>query len=457
MKRLLILCAAMAVIFTGATSCQKRFNRGNDIKLSTHVYTKANVDIGEQIATLHGELAIGMKFNDDLKNNDKVGFEWGTDSKLSGANTTFLMGIEGEESNPEDNRGFMANIYVLEPGTRYYYRAFIILEGAREYGMILSFVTLPRKVTDVIVSPSSYVLQLGDEETKQLSVTVYPDDASDLSVSWSSENSSIASVDQNGLVTAQAEGETYIWATSVLTPSVSDKCKIKVQGPPPENSIDMGLPSKVLWRDRNLGASSISDKGKYYAWAEIADKTSYTSDNYKFKGDGLGIDRPSKYSGNGSYGNGGDRLFSLKDGNYEDDAARKNLGGSWRVPSEEEFNELAANCTVSVDSRGGVNGFVFKAKNPDKKGKYNELFFPYGGRKSETSVGFETYDQDTYGTTQAYYWSDHINYYTSGGTYYYVYATCFHPAYTSSSGDIYLSFASQMHRWKGLMIRPVCN
>ena len=440
MKRTLSILALVAAIFALATSCKDKFKTSDaDVKLSTHVFTLPDVDVDEQIATVHGALGTNMTFTEELMNDDLVGFEWGTDSKLSGSvTTTYLMQVE------EDGISFWANLYVLKPATHYYFRAFIIIDGEREYGQIFSFTTLPCKATDVVVTPESYILQLDDEVTVQLSATVYPEEASDRNVTWSSDDSSIASVSETGLVTAKGEGETYIKATSVVTPSVYGRCKIKVQGPPPEGSVDMGLPSKTLWRDRNLGASSSSSTGTYYAWAETSGKTSYTTGNYKWAQDN-GWDYPSRYNGKN-----GDGFWYLKDNNYVDDAARVTLGESWRVPSLADFLELRDNCTITAKS----GGFSFKAKNPDKKGSYNELFFPFNGRKDGSTLGYEDGDS-YYGESQCYFWMDEVTYYQSSGQYYYVYALAYH-FYKTSSGEI-LPETKRIVRCRGLQIRPVCN
>ena len=62
----------------------------------------------------------------------------------------------------------------------------------------------PIPVTSVSVSPDSGSIEVGS--SIQLTATVSPNNATNTSLSWSTENSSIATVDGNGLVTAQAEG-----------------------------------------------------------------------------------------------------------------------------------------------------------------------------------------------------------------------------------------------------------
>ena len=69
-------------------------------------------------------------------------------------------------------------------------------------------------VTGVSVVPGTATIVEGT--TQQLSATVSPSNADDTSVNWSSSNTTIATVDTNGLVTAVAEG------TATLTVTTTD-------------------------------------------------------------------------------------------------------------------------------------------------------------------------------------------------------------------------------------------
>lgn len=108
--------------------------------------------------------------------------------------------------------------------------------------------------------------------------------------------------------------------------------------------VDLGL--SVKWAKYNTGASSEYSSGNYYSWGETSTKQAYRSSTYKY------------YAGKGQ--NGGD-LFtkyitmpgSGKDGKIdniiciepEDDAARANMGGTWRLPHDSEWQELIDKCT----------------------------------------------------------------------------------------------------------------
>lgn len=77
-------------------------------------------------------------------------------------------------------------------------------------------------------------LQLSDsevslypDETKLLTAEVVPSNATNSNVTWSSENEEIAAVNQAGLITAKAPGQTVI--TASLSNGLSRKCTVKVK------------------------------------------------------------------------------------------------------------------------------------------------------------------------------------------------------------------------------------
>ena len=71
----------------------------------------------------------------------------------------------------------------------------------------------PVPVTGVTVSPSTDTVHIGDQT--QLSATVAPANADNQAVNWSSSNTSVATVDSNGLVAGVAAGNATITATTV--------------------------------------------------------------------------------------------------------------------------------------------------------------------------------------------------------------------------------------------------
>ena len=80
--------------------------------------------------------------------------------------------------------------------------------------------------TSVILNQTEASLTEG--ETLQLTATVLPEDATDKTVTWTSSDENIATVDQNGLVTAVAVGTATITATTADGSNLSVSCEISV-------------------------------------------------------------------------------------------------------------------------------------------------------------------------------------------------------------------------------------
>lgn len=79
--------------------------------------------------------------------------------------------------------------------------------------------------TSITLSSEAETLNVGD--TKTLTATVLPDNATDKSVTWSSDNESVATV-VDGVVTAVAVGTATITATTADGSNVSDACVVTV-------------------------------------------------------------------------------------------------------------------------------------------------------------------------------------------------------------------------------------
>ncbi len=167
--------------------------------------------------------------------------------------------------------------------------------------------------------------------------------------------------------------------------------------------VDLGLPSGLKWATCNIGATKPEEYGNYYAWGETkaygeADesnttnyiytsgqgsatyvKTYYRWSTYKYcNGD---FTKLTKYCNNSRYGNNGftDTKTEL---DLADDAAHANWGGSWRMPTHAEQEELVNNCTTTWTTMNGVNGRLFTSKNNGKT-----LFLPAAGSRYEASLG----------------------------------------------------------------------
>ena len=139
--------------------------------------------------------------------------------------------------------------------------------------------------------------------------------------------------------------------------------------------VDLGLTSGTLWATCNVGASSPSDYGNYYAWGETTTKSSYSWYNLKYCNDTT-ADSFSKYNQN--QGGTVDNKTTLE---LSDDAARANWGGSWRMPTIAEFQELIDECTWTWTTMNGKNGYKVVSKSNG-----NSIFLPAAGYYYDTSL-----------------------------------------------------------------------
>lgn len=130
-------------------------------------------------------------------------------------------------------------------------------------------------------------------------------------------------------------------------------CQITVTEPVYEY-VDLGL--SVKWATCNVGASKPKEYGEYFAWGETETKTSYDWASYKWcNGSSVTL---IKYNTTSSYGSV-DNKTTL---DLEDDVAHVMWGGSWRMPTIAELQELHNNCTwtwYSSDNTefGGIAGY----------------------------------------------------------------------------------------------------
>lgn len=150
--------------------------------------------------------------------------------------------------------------------------------------------------------------------------------------------------------------------------------------------VDLGL--SVEWANMNVGADTPEEYGSYFAWGEVKTKRYYGDfSNNKYLDD----KRIHKYNylplTNSKY----DNLTVLLS---EDDAATRNLGSKWRMPTEEEVQELIDNCEFVKDTLNGTRGYLVKNKN----GVGESMFLPF--------AGWIDYGRHRlYPGTSAYYWT----------------------------------------------------
>lgn len=154
--------------------------------------------------------------------------------------------------------------------------------------------------------------------------------------------------------------------------------------------VDLGL--SVLWATCNVGATSPDDCGDYFAWGETmglnGGKTSFTWMSYKWcNGTNTTL---NKYCTSFSYGMS-DYMSILV---LKDDVANVKWGGTWRMPTKDEQEELRKKCTWTWFTKNNIKGYKIIGPNG------NSIFLPAAGYPYEGSV--------KYAGSIGFYWSSSL-------------------------------------------------
>lgn len=216
-------------------------------------------------------------------------------------------------------------------------------------------------------------LSLKETETATLSFDFLIDEGLDQSVTWKSSNPEIASVDENGKVIAIQEGVTVISVHSNQYPLIQATCELTVL--PLHEYVDLGLTNDegkpIYWATCNIGADNPEDYGQYFAWG--ATEGYYKNESYYF-------DWSTAPFNNGSSDFDKDYWNTVKDIVYpnetlalEYDAVRQNWGGTWRMPTKSDLQQLIEKCTWTPETKNGVAGYTVKGING------NSIFLPTAG------------------------------------------------------------------------------
>lgn len=259
------------------------------------------------------------------------------------------------------------------------------------------------KLTGIQIQQSTMKFVAGASAT--LLVSPIPSDASLPILTWSTSNSSVATVSSHGVVSAVAAGSCVITAQTPL--GIKSSCSISVSPSSGyENGyewVDLGL--SVKWATYNVWAKTNTESGGYFAWGETGTRSNYTwewhkwwygKDNWDYNWSGWGS--LLKYCTDYKYGYQGfvDNKTELE---LSDDAARAKWKGTWRIPTMAEWKELVDNCTHKSTLNGSllIEQFTSKINNKtvsflSKPGYMNGTGCYYGSSQGYWSTSIKTSD-----------------------------------------------------------------
>ena len=135
--------------------------------------------------------------------------------------------------------------------------------------------------------------------------------------------------------------------------------------------VDLGLPSGTMWATCNVGATKPEDPGILFQFGRV-DGYKYDDENHKFRTNVQNLEYSSSrcipITTTGKVYKKNEIL------DLDDDAAHINMGGKWRMPTNNDLEELIDNTTHDVVTVNGVKGMIFTSIINSK-----QLFIPFAG------------------------------------------------------------------------------
>lgn len=305
-----------------------------------------------------------------------------------------------------------------------------IMSARRAYGNSVRCVLDGRGLmSGVSINLDKTNLHLEVGSTYPLSVTILPSGVANYSAEWWSDDPSIATVDENGQVTAVSEGKTTI---TVMVGALSATCSIIVKNLKDyfdEYGVNHGTGTEIdgiVWAPVNCGYHKDDFLyGKLYQWGRkygqgysgIFINLDYSNGTYSDASVPFIIRGPvsldtgqSKSNENRFYkdsSNPSDWVSPHKgdlwnSGNYDDPVKGEYdpCPYGWRVPTNDELKGVSINYS-SKSINNGVIGYWLSGSQPYSI-YATQVFFPAGGGRSDDG---RTYQRGEWGE----YWSSNCN------------------------------------------------
>lgn len=382
MKKFLFALAALSLLIACTpekNSADNNQSGNGEANLAPSVTVEAK-KVSAICAVLAGKANLGSTVASDLK----VGFQYSKSSGILPSNSTTI-----EATDADASYNYTAAITGLEPATTYYFRSFVRQNGQDTYGETKEFTTKDvaslietRDASGVEASKATLNAKLDLTDVQYMTMAYgflwgTSESALNTDIKCTEIKDSAISTPLTKLyyktqywynAYVMLDGQTFYGEVKTFT----TLSYTAVAG----EAVDLGL--SVKWSSTNLGATSPSDYGDYFAWGETSPKGNYIWETYELCNGSLFT--LTKYNNRSTYG-AVDNKSEFKDYGYEDDAARQVLGGKWRMPTDAEWTELRDNCSWTWTSQNGVNGYRVTATNG------NSIFLPAAGFRYDTTRG----------------------------------------------------------------------
>ena len=201
-----------------------------------------------------------------------------------------------------------------------------------------------------------------------------------------------------------------------------ERIEVKYDEARADTAVDLGLPSGLKWAKFNIGANAPEEHGGYFAWGETTEKNVYSWGWYLCQQSECGKSADPIIGNYQSHSSGTYTLGPAYD------AAHIQWGGSWRMPTNDDLNELKENCSCEKTTVNGVSGYRYTGWNG------NSIFLPDGQIKNGPNLTSDLF--------KCAYWTS--------------YCMCISHSYSQQAS----AFApngnlSKIDRAYGLAIRPV--
>jgi len=310
------------------------------------------------------------------------------------------------------NGDFTVTLSNLSAKTTYYYCAFAEADGKYYYGETKNFKTenppvsiavTTKDATDVkdtSATLNGYISAINTTKSYTAGFFVATSGTpSSSNYTKKVESGSNKTGNYSSSVSSLSSSTTYYYRAYVLYDGeyyYGDRKSFKTAAPTTgtlngHDWVDLGLPSGTKWATCNIGASTPTGYGSYFAWGETTTKSSFTDENYTYR---------KVVNGYVSHSSCQDIGANISGTKY--DAARSIWGSTWRMPTRDEYKELISKCEIVWTTQSGVKGIKVTGTNG------NSIFMPATGVKINSSTQYSGTDGN-YWTGTEFSSTDHFS------------------------------------------------